>query len=167
MKMRDIVLTQVFCDVTRMVHTLAAGYGNIPFTADRADGLGKTDQRAVAEVRNLTEHAFELSRPIDDWESAAREHGGILTNEGEWKWPEDGETQGSAQEYCEAFNIGPHQREVYEHWAVSDWLAARLEAKGEKITSDFAGLTIWSRTDVSVAVAADPLLQEIAKETSE
>jgi hypothetical protein len=40
-------------------------------------------------------------------------------------------------------NVDPSQIEAYEHWIVSQWLAERLIEKGEMVTKDFLGLTIW------------------------
>ena|SRR5690625_1819413 len=37
-------------------------------------------------------------------------------------------------------------REIFEHWAVTEWLAEKLEAKGERVDRDFEGLCIWGRT---------------------
>ena len=54
--------------------------------------------------------------------------------------------------------------EALEHWIISDWLADKLEAKGEMILKDFYGLTIWGRTCSGQAILLDGVIQEIAKE---
>jgi hypothetical protein len=63
---------------------------------------------------------------------------------------------------CEQNEIEPHDREVYEHWIVSDWLARRLEEEGEKVDTDFAGLTVWARTCTGQSIALDDVIQRIA-----
>lgn len=51
--------------------------------------------------------------------------------------------------------------EVFEHWIVSDWLAEKLAAKGEKVDTDFAGLTVWARTTTGQGIASDSVIQDI------
>ncbi|MES2903304.1 MAG: hypothetical protein V4696_03885 [Pseudomonadota bacterium] len=58
----------------------------------------------------------------------------------------------------------PDGAEVYEHWLVTDYFAAKLEAKGERIVRDVAGLTIWGRSTTGQAIYADGVIQEIAAE---
>lgn len=74
----------------------------------------------------------------------------------------DGEACGY-QEVAEELSIDPDQREVYEHWIVSDWLAGKLADRGE-VTGDFAGLTIWGRCTTGQAIAMDGVIQQIAAE---
>lgn len=144
--------------VSSLVHTLAQGFGAIT-TPDgaRSDALG-----------DMIEQAFELSTPLDDWEEAAREAGWIKFSDTDWR-PRSRtsmtERQPSAQEACEANGIEPHQREVLEHWLVSDWLADKLAERGEKIDKDFAGLTIWARTTTGQAVYCDHVIEQIAAAT--
>ncbi len=54
--------------------------------------------------------------------------------------------------------------EAYEHWIVSDWLAKKLEAKGEMVTLDFYGLTIWGRTCTGQQILCDSVIQDIYEE---
>ena len=51
--------------------------------------------------------------------------------------------------------------EAYEHWLVTDWLADKLAAKGEMVTKDFMGLTIWGRTCTGQAIYLDNVIEEI------
>jgi hypothetical protein len=81
-----------------------------------------------------------------------------------WKDNRDGETfAGSAQYACEAFGIDAYDycRDVFEHWIVTDWLADKLEAHGEKILRDFFGMTIWCRTTTGQAILLDGVIGEI------
>jgi len=41
-----------------------------------------------------------------------------------------------------AHGIDPYEWEIYEHWAVSQWLADKLIAQDERVDTDFAGLNI-------------------------
>jgi hypothetical protein len=68
------------------------------------------------------------------------------------------ETGNSWQEFAEAHGIEPQQHEIYEHWIVSDWLAARLEQRGELIERDFYGLTIWGRACTGQAILLDAVI---------
>ena len=62
---------------------------------------------------------------------------------------------------CEQHSLDPYQREAYEHWIVSDWLAGKLEAKGEMVLRDFLGLTIWGRTTTGQAIHLDSVMCSI------
>ena len=52
--------------------------------------------------------------------------------------------------------------DALEHWIVSDWLADKLEEKGERVCKDLLGLTIWARTCSGQAIACDSVFQDIA-----
>lgn len=54
---------------------------------------------------------------------------------------------------------------AYEHWIISNWLADKLEAKGEMVTKDFLGLTIWGRTCTGQSIMLDGVIREIYSET--
>src|SRR5258707_13415197 len=49
--------------------------------------------------------------------------------------------------------------EVYEHWAVSPWLASKLAAQGEKVNMDFANLNVWARTTTGQQISGDSVIQ--------
>ena len=68
------------------------------------------------------------------------------------------------EEACDLYDIEPIQREVYEHWIVSDWIANRLEEHGELVLRDFFGLTVWGRTCSGQAIALDGVIGEIFDE---
>lgn len=67
------------------------------------------------------------------------------------------------QSFCDDARIDPYEREIFEHWIISDWLADKLEAFGERVERDFAGLTVWGRTTSGQAIAADYVIQQIAQ----
>jgi len=60
-----------------------------------------------------------------------------------------------AQDFCDSRGLDPYQRKACEHWIVSDWLANRLEERGEMVLRDFMGLTIWGRTTTGQSVSFD------------
>lgn len=106
-----------------------------------------------------------------DYESSLLENG-IEKSEGpfgETVWAdEDGDhCAGSEQDACAFFDIEPFENEVYEHWIVSDWLASKLEEKGEIIERDFFGFTIWGRCTTGQAIALDRVICDIYDDTQQ
>ena len=65
---------------------------------------------------------------------------------------------------CEFNNVDPSQIEAYEHWIVSQWFAERLIEKGEMVTMDFLGLTIWGRTCTGQEIILDHTVEGIYDE---
>lgn len=153
---RRLVDREVHYCVSSLVHTLASSYGD----------YGRGD------LGDLVEQAFELSTAIPDYENAAWEEGwrkvddddapgNFVQGEGEnaeWSNADDWE------ELCNANRIDPHEREVYEHWIVSRWLADKLEAHGEKVDRDFAGMIVWARTTTGQAILLDGVIRGIVIE---
>jgi hypothetical protein len=62
--------------------------------------------------------------------------------------------------FCPARQV---EREVLEHWIVSDWLAERLAQRGETVDQDFAGLTIWGRTTTGQPIECDDVIIDVAR----
>lgn len=173
---------EVYANVSGLITTLAPGFGTTLNPAHEIEG--------ATEIYSVFSQAWELAYPIEDYEGAAQEagweHGGDgagfwfhKPTWGSWKsaasWsgtneepdgPDDNSTlYDTAEEVCNGENIEPQQREVYEHWIVSPWLADKLEAKGEKVDRDFAGLTIWARTCTGQAIALDSVICEVFDES--
>jgi len=117
----------------------------------------------------LGEQAFDLASPVDDWEEAALQEGWSPNRDAQSDsegWHKHTAGEGTcyapnAQRVCEWNDIDPYQREVYEHWIVSDWLADRLAEKGEKVDKDFAGLIVWARTTTGQGIANDSVIVAI------
>lgn len=154
----QLVAREVHYCVSFLVSTLAAGDGAI--IGDRAS----MRRGNLENLQALAEQAMELCSPIDDWEEAATDGGWRPNpNGGGWWWKDENghESAPSAQDACEANDIEPYQREVFEHWIVSDWLADRLAEKGEKVDKDFAGMTIWARTTSGQGIASDSVIEAI------
>lgn len=58
------------------------------------------------------------------------------------------------------------EREVFEHWIVTDWLGRQLEAQGECVERDFYGLTIWGRCTTGQAILLDDVICRIFDDLS-
>jgi len=157
-----IVRQEVMCCLSSIIATLANGYDAIP-----------NNKR---ELASLAEQAFELCSPIQDYEEAAREVGWIVRGKGSTCAPQEGGTyshddhggvdlaeMGSWQNLCERFDIEPYKREVFEHWAVTQWLADKLREHGERVDDDFGDLCVWARTTTGQGIAMDGVIREIAK----
>ena len=137
---------EVICNVSALVSTIV--------------------QAAQRDTSEFAEQALELCSPVQDWESAAMEAG--------WKAGEDDDNNPgyvsesgdfssaySWQELCDDEGIDPHEREIFEHWFVTGWLAERLEAKGERIDRDFAGHCVWGRTTTGQSPEMDSVIEEV------
>ena len=74
-----------------------------------------------------------------------------------------GEYDDRYKEFAEDHRIDPEYDEAYEHWIVTDWLAARLAEKGE-ITGEVCGLTIWGRCTTGQSISMDWVIQSIYKD---
>lgn len=145
----QLVNREVHACISALVSTLAAHYGA---TDDRGD------------LSDLLEQAIELASPVDDWEEAALEAGWTIDGN-YFVSPNDPAVRyDDAQRACWHHDIEPYQREVFEHWIISDWLADKLDAHGEKVDRDFAGLTVWARTTTGQSIAIDSVIETICAE---
>lgn len=156
----DLVRREVYYCVSALISTLAAGVQAVSTNTDMGHNL-----------YDHCEAAQELSWPIEDWEEAARQEGWDVTNDNEFTdgteivgsiGPDD--PDGGWPTLCDAMGIEPYQREIFEHWIVSDWLADKLAEHGEKVDKDFAGMTIWARTTTGQGIAQDAVIENIVKE---
>lgn len=168
----DLVRAEVCHCASWLVSTLAAGYGAVVTHVD-ANGRRSTNGGDLAD---MIEQAFELTCPIDDWEEAAIQagysvaHGGpyIRDPHGNYISDSDGTVDPTADDawrtICELADIESYQREVFEHWIVTDWFANKLIEQGEKVDKDFAGMCIWARTTSGQGIASDSVIERIAAE---
>ena len=152
-----IIRQGVNCCLSALVATLAR-----PHDTGISLPQGSTGQ----SLYDLVDQAFELSAPIDDYEEAAIQAGWKLARDG--KYVNDAASHSTLAEswadLCEFHDIEPYQREVYEHWAVSQWLGEKLAAHGERVDFDFAGLVVWARTTTGQMFEMDDVIQRIAEE---
>ena len=142
-KARTLVDREVVYCVSSLVNTLAGGI------------------EARGDIGDLAEQALELCSSVADYEEAAREAGWTETDDG-WTHP-DYDTEDDAESACHASRAEPYEREVYEHWIVSRWLADKLEAHGEKVDRDFAGMIVWARTTTGQAILLDGVIRDIVR----
>jgi hypothetical protein len=142
-----LVQREVIVCLSHMVSTLAGGYGEL----SRGDLCG------------LAEQASDLCLPIADFEEAATQAGWTLHGS-VWIHDDFEDAETSPENACHASNVEPYDREVYEHWAVSTWLAEKLAAKGERVDTDFSNLNVWARTTTGQAISMDSVIRAIAAE---
>lgn len=136
--------------MTSIIATLAAG------ADDRIDDSG---------ILNLADEAKELASPVLDYESPAKaarwsksvhKQGAFVDPDGNYHHAADWKA------VCELVGIEPDERDVLEHWAVSDELATQLSEAGERVQRDFGGLNIWARTNGGHPMSLDPVLTRIS-----
>lgn len=167
------VQREVICCLSGIVQTLAGANGY-------------TLAEPLDELRTLCEEAFELLTPIDDYEEAAIQEGWDKTemdvlfgrdghdtvrrecyyNKAKSEHAEVDPLHDDWRALCEEKNIEPYQREVFEHWAVSNYLAEKLTAHGEKV-GDFDFFKVWARTTTGQAISIDGVIETIVREMME
>lgn len=141
-----LVEREVHLCLSSMVSTLASDAYNLP----------------QGETEKLCSQAAELCAPVLDYEEAADQ--AKLTRCGDGTCLDlANDLFPNAQSACEANDIEPHAREVYEHWAVSQWLAEKLIDAGERVDTDFAGLNVWARTTTGQSISMDDVIERIAR----
>jgi len=134
-----LIQQEVRACVSGLVSTLANGAG-----------VASTDLNA------LTEQALELCVPILDYEEAAFDAGWTQSTEG-WFWREPTTAEIEAGTAC----FTSSGSRIFEHWTVSNGLADELEARGEKVDREFAGLNVWARATTGQAISIDAVIGSI------
>jgi hypothetical protein len=168
----QMVQREVMCCMSSLVSTLAlGGHGAITHNATHPRNPRLSP---IAPLMELADQAAELSYPIPCYEEAARQAGwrelddnpmgkGVTryTNDVETRQGFDAPLLETWQEACEHDNLEPYEWEVFEHWAVTPWLAEQLIAEGEKVDTDFGGLNVWARTCTGQSIACDCVMHAI------
>ena len=54
-------------------------------------------------------------------------------------------------------------KEIYEYWAVSSWLARKLDEAGEAVHTDVCGHNIWGRCTTGQAISMDHVIREMVR----
>ena len=69
------------------------------------------------------------------------------------------------KEFCEEFNYDCEEepQEIFEWWAVSEYLFEKLKAKHEPVL-EYGNIYIWGRTCTGQAILLDGVISEIALE---
>jgi len=165
---RKMVDQEVMCCLSSIVSDLAQVYGAV---------------NRQSPIYGITEEAFDLSTPIDDYIEAAREGGALIeaytheSGEERFRWRFEAEPsqasdnfgkgfadeEDAARDACDDLRIEPYQREIYEHWAVSSWLYHKLEERGERVGS-FGNLKVWGRGATGQAICIDSVIEDIVAE---
>lgn len=65
--------------------------------------------------------------------------------------------------YAEDNRIEPYSLDVYEHWAVSSYLARKLQDQGESVV-DMFNMNIWARCTTGQSIYMDGVMQRIAED---
>lgn len=74
------------------------------------------------------------------------------------------EFESDKQDFIEIEKIEPETIEVFEHWAVTSFLANKLEAAGEKIIWDMLDFkAVWCRTTTGQQLTSDEVIEDIYK----
>lgn len=120
----------------------------IPAEGDDDPDHWSVDGEHFDDEDDAREKAIELALPL--LRDKARDHVSELCGD-------------DPRDLCDALNIDWHDREVYEHWAVSGWLGRKLNEQGEK-TLELYGMTVWCRCTTGQSICLDRVIQEIACE---
>lgn len=120
------------------------------------------------EGSNLAELVMELTSPVLDYEEAATQAGWNMrvSFSGSPIFSKNGKEIQEHTDWptlCEAENISPYEWEIFEYWAISDWLGDKLLEAGERVCKDFYGLCIWGRTCTGQSISMDHVIQRIAE----
>jgi hypothetical protein len=106
----------------------------------------------------LWDTGSESITEFDSWDEAleaiANDDDFIIDDEADMDW----------RSLAEALSVDPHQIEAYEHWIVSEYLARKLEAKGQMVSTDIHGLVVWGRPTTGQAILIDHVICEIYDE---
>lgn len=153
--------------------------------SDLQNVIANLDLSAARNLSFSDEDLLQLSyraADADDYVEQAPERITLLQVESEgnrWEWmgpnsdvvytDDGGEYFDSALEAAQsAYEANgwsdPDGREIYEHWAVSSFLADALEKRGETVVRDFAGMTVWGRPTTGQSITMDHVIQEIARD---
>jgi hypothetical protein len=147
---RALVNSEVIYCVSSLVHELAQKAEEFP---DYYDDLLNAFQGNPDYEEAATENG---------WRETEKDGKDAFYNKDndEWSFAD------SWEDLCNEQNIDAYEYapEIYEHWIVSDCLAARLEEHGERVLRDFFGMTVWGRTTTGQAIFLDYIISEIAAE---
>jgi hypothetical protein len=110
------------------------------------DIINLYDERQIEELEKAKEKLYDLLDKEDDDNKAA-------------------EIEEQIDELSLTIDtLRDEPQEIYEWWVVSNWLAEKLEEKGEPILKNEYGIW-WGRTCTGQAIYIDDVILEIAKET--
>lgn len=119
----------------------------------------------TTDLGELCAEAKRLLVPVEDYEEGAIQEGWKLRSAGVPNAFEH-KTFGIVTckdwaDLCITHGISPYEWEVFECWAVSQWLHDELKQRGARVSNDFGNLCIWSRTTTGQAIYADSIIADI------
>ncbi|SDA14779.1 hypothetical protein [Sphingomonas sp. NFR15] len=179
---RRLVANEVRYCVSALVSTLAAREW------DGSDGIDPDDLYRLAEREPDADDYRDAAREAGVFDTPAKPGGGarsLVVERDQFKvWcfvttdedgdeddrgtSDDGTEVGAWRAAFDSLDLDrPQGSEAYEHWLVSDWMADKLAAAGESVARDVAGLTIWARCTTGQMIAADAVIEQIAREVLE
>lgn len=146
-EVEKMVNINVWISATEMVNTLAA---DEQYMYELESILSQPDYENPAY-----DAGFRVRKFVDGYYITRTDDGGEY---------EDGPYEYAREAWegaCDDNAIDPFTNEAYEHYIVSDWLANKLEERGEMITRDFLGFTIWGRACTGQAIYIDAVMIDI------
>lgn len=169
---RDFVDREVYCNVNQMAeYILQKSYedSDAPFTYDELNlerysysgNYIAFDDITRLQKEEAEEELQELIDKLYDFgEFEIRDADYYYLREGDYTSDQIEEMQG---ELSDIEDLDSDYVEIYEWWAVSQWLAEKLEEKGEIIA--YAGMTcIWGRRTSGQAILLDWVISQICED---
>lgn len=162
----EFVRQHVHCCISMLVHSLNQNY-----EAAQALEVDEEELRDLSVQEDWKEPVEDFLR--QDWDrtqlAEALEDAGFQVYDSEDKealltaYLQHLETEKELQNFAESNGVEPHTIEAYEHWVVDDLLAYQLEQRGEMISRDFLGMTVWGRPTTGQAIAMDYVIRDIVE----
>jgi hypothetical protein len=150
----QLVHNEIYCCLSGMVAELQ----RLGPDDDDVMELGYVDIGESERAEAISDGGYTIMQRLDDsWYWGVN---GLFSHD-EYAGPFNTADE-AAQDCIDSENLDPaeYQREVFEHWAVSNWLAEKLIANGETVR-DFGGLNIWLRTTTGQAISIDRVICDI------
>lgn len=168
----DFVGREVYCNVNQMAeYILQKSYedSDAPFTYEElnlerysyAGHYIAFDDLTYSQKEEAQEELQELIDKLEDFkEFEIEECNYYYLTTGKYTSYQLEEMQ---DELSEIENLDSDYIEIYEWWAVSQWLAEKLEEKGEIVA--YAGMTcIWGRRTSGQAILLDHVISDICND---
>lgn len=168
---RRIVSQEVHLNVSGLIGGLQRIMGDL--TRQQIETLGTDDD-------DMMTLAY-MQPDADAYREACDTIGGlpiaIVTkdDDGTWSWEwaddDDSDAGNGFESELEAWRDffdrtrqdAPDGGEIYEHWAISSWLADKLREQGHSVVDDVSGLTVWGRPTTGQMIYMDGVIQRIAR----
>jgi hypothetical protein len=169
----DFVRREVYYSVSSLIYELRAvadtlddydEYLNLQYTADWEEPLEQfiREEATLEQLQEIIDAEDEIN---DVFSSSDIGGAGLVFDVGMIR---EGvirllDTAARQRYWCDYFGVDPYECEIYEHWLVSGWLAARLREKGH-VAVEYLGLTIWGRPTTGQMISMDGVIQQIYAE---